>query len=75
MNSRLDVPTPGGCPIVHDALVSQLSTQEGREQARNWDQLRKEVGLGNTFHGLREGNFWEFAPSYKYVIGEENLFR
>ncbi|CAE6426037.1 unnamed protein product [Rhizoctonia solani] len=71
-NSRLDVPTLNGRLLTHDDVVAQISTPNGREQAKNWDQLRREIGLGNTFHGLREGEFWRFSPSYKYVIGEEN---
>lgn len=74
-NSRLDIPTLDGRSFTHDDVVAQISTPEGREQAKNWDQLRREISLGNTFHGLREGDFWEFSPSYKYVIGETNTFR
>lgn len=73
-NSRLDVPEVDNRPLSYDTLVAQLATQEGREQAKNWDELRRETSLGNVFHGLREGNFWEFPPSYKYVIGEQNTF-
>lgn len=64
-----------GRPLSHDALVAQLATRAGLEQAKDWDELRREANLGNIFHGLREGNFWEFLPSYKYVIGEQSIFR
>ncbi|CAE6434044.1 unnamed protein product [Rhizoctonia solani] len=73
-NSRLDVPMSNAHPLTHDDVVAQISTPEGRERVKNWDQLRREIGLGNTFHGLREGEFWEFPPSYKYVVGEVNTF-
>ncbi|KAH7340209.1 inositol polyphosphate phosphatase [Rhizoctonia solani] len=73
-NSRLDVPMSEGRSLTHDDVVARISTPEGREQAKNWDQLRREINLGNTFHGLREGEFWGFIPSYKYVIGEESTF-
>ncbi|KAF8682393.1 mitochondrial carrier family [Rhizoctonia solani] len=73
-NSRLDVPMSDNGPLTHDEVVAQISTPEGRERAKNWDQLRREISLGNTFHGLREGEFWEFPPSYKYAIGEVNTF-
>ncbi|CUA72220.1 Polyphosphatidylinositol phosphatase INP52 [Rhizoctonia solani] len=73
-NSRLDVPMSNGHLLTHDDVVAQTSTTEGRERAKNWDQLRREISLENTFHGLREGEFWGFPPSYKYVIGERNTF-
>ncbi|KAJ1310455.1 hypothetical protein OPQ81_007188 [Rhizoctonia solani] len=73
-NSRLDVPASNGHSLTHDDVVAQVSTPEGREQAKNWDQLRREINLGNTFHGLREGKFWGFPPSYKYIIGETDIF-
>ncbi|CAE7063375.1 unnamed protein product [Rhizoctonia solani] len=73
-NSRLDVPTSDSRSLTHDDVVAQISTPQGREQAKNWDQLRREIGLENTFHGLREGEFWEFLPSYKYVPEEGNTF-
>ncbi|CAE6367355.1 unnamed protein product [Rhizoctonia solani] len=73
-NSRLDVPMSDNGPLTHDEVVAQISTPEGRERAKNWDQLRREISLGNTFHGLREGEFWEFPPSYKYTIGEVDTF-
>jgi hypothetical protein len=74
-NSRLDLPMSDNGALTHDDVVTQISTPEGRGRAKNWDQLRREISLGNTFHGLREGEFWEFPPSYKYVIGEADTFR
>jgi hypothetical protein len=75
MNFRLDPPMLDGQPLSHDSLVNQLATPEGRDQARGWDQLQREMKAGNTLHGLREGEFWDFPPSYKYILGEEDTYR
>ncbi|KAG8738727.1 hypothetical protein FRC10_006562 [Ceratobasidium sp. 414] len=64
LNFRLDAPSVDGQAISHDTLVTQLATPEGRDQAREWDQLRREMKAGNVLHGLREGDFWDFPPSY-----------
>ncbi|KAG9090997.1 hypothetical protein FRC07_011961, partial [Ceratobasidium sp. 392] len=74
LNFRLDMPSVDGQTLSHESLVSQLATPEGRDQARGWDQLRREMKAGNVLHGLREGDFWDFPPSYKYILGEQHAY-
>ncbi|KAG8708451.1 hypothetical protein FRC08_018883 [Ceratobasidium sp. 394] len=74
LNFRLDAPSVDGQAISRDSLVGQLATPEGRDQAREWDQLRRELKAGNVLHGLREGDFWDFPPSYKYILGEKHAY-
>ncbi|KAG9074818.1 hypothetical protein FS749_013583 [Ceratobasidium sp. UAMH 11750] len=74
LNFRLDTPSVDGQAISHDSLVDQLATPEGRDQVREWDQLRREMKAGNVLHGLREGDFWDFPPSYKYILGETHAY-
>ncbi|QRW00766.1 endonuclease/exonuclease/phosphatase family protein [Ceratobasidium sp. AG-Ba] len=74
LNFRLDTPEVDGEMLSRDSLVACLATPEGRNKAKEWDQLRREMKLGNTLHGLREGEFWEFPPSYKYLLGEQHAY-
>ncbi len=43
-----------------------LSTDPGREQLKEYDQLYGEIRKGTTAQGLREGEFWRFKCTYKY---------
>ncbi|KAG8762664.1 hypothetical protein FRC12_008928 [Ceratobasidium sp. 428] len=74
LNFRLDAPAVDDQMFSRDTLVAQLITSEGRKQAREWDQLRREMKAGNVLHGLREGDFWDFPPSYKYISGEQHTY-
>ncbi|EJU05331.1 inositol polyphosphate phosphatase [Dacryopinax primogenitus] len=47
----------------------QLLTAGGREQLREVDQLWMSREAGRTLHGLQEGEFWRFRPTYKYIMG------
>ncbi|KZO97869.1 inositol polyphosphate phosphatase [Calocera viscosa TUFC12733] len=53
---------------------SQLLSQDGREQLREYDQLYMAKEAGRTLHGLQEGEFWRFRPTYKYVLGSEDQY-
>jgi len=72
MNFRMALPATH--PLAPSRDVSQLtkalSSQHARAELKEYDQLTNEQRLGNVFVGLREGSFWNFQPSYKYVVGE-----
>ncbi|KAI0318959.1 Endonuclease/exonuclease/phosphatase [Amylostereum chailletii] len=50
-------------------ISSTLSTQAGRDELKEYDQLFIERNKGTVFHGLREGDFWTFKCTYKYLMG------
>jgi len=62
LNFRLDLPEthPLRGPGNHDSLVSALDSESGREELKEYDQLRVEQKKGTVFVGLREGDFWKF---------------
>jgi hypothetical protein len=57
------------------AFARVLESYMEREKLREYDQLFTERKKGTTFIGLREGNFWNFKCSYKYVLGEVDEYR
>ncbi|KZT56412.1 skeletal muscle/kidney enriched inositol 5-phosphatase [Calocera cornea HHB12733] len=54
--------------------TSQLMSQDGREQLKEYDQLYMAKEAGRTLHGLHEGEFWKFRPTYKYILGSEDQY-
>ncbi|VDB82923.1 unnamed protein product [Peniophora sp. CBMAI 1063] len=66
LNFRVEAPPELQTPN----LLQQLVTKSGRELVAAHDQLRREHKAGNIFRGLREGEFWDFAPTYKCIIGD-----
>jgi hypothetical protein len=74
LNFRLDTP---GEPLPHDVFAVKLRTPEGREELAQWDELSREMKEGSSglCYGLREGPFWEFPCSYKYVPGTVDTLR
>ncbi|KAI0062298.1 inositol polyphosphate phosphatase [Artomyces pyxidatus] len=51
-------------------LYTTLSSQSGREELKEYDQLLQERRKGTIFQGFREGEFWQFKCSYKFAMGE-----
>ncbi|KAA1471206.1 DNase I-like protein [Dentipellis sp. KUC8613] len=56
------------------ALLAALSTEDGRKQLKEYDQLVVERENGSCFQLLREADFWRFQCSYKYKIGEVDRY-
>lgn len=50
---------------LEDNLARQLIRTHNWEAMQNFDQLRKELGVGGIFQGWDEGDI-HFAPTYKY---------
>lgn len=51
-----------------------LESQAAREDVKDHDQLLQEWRKGTTFVGLREGDFWNFKCSYKYLLGKVDIY-
>jgi hypothetical protein len=56
-------------------FANVLERYEDRENIKEYDQLIQERRRGNVFIGLREGKFWDFKCSYKYINGEVDRYR
>ena len=77
LNFRLSLPPTHAlaAPDQLSTLVHTLSTEEGRSSLKEFDQLVTERDLkGTIFHSFREGEFWRFKCSYKYKLGEVDLY-
>lgn len=77
LNFRLDIPQThalhGHKQITE--LASALDHSKFREEIKEYDQLLIEKRKGTVFQGLREGRFWDFKCTYKYIQGEVNRYR
>ncbi|KAG5647294.1 hypothetical protein DXG03_000831 [Asterophora parasitica] len=76
LNFRLDIP-----PLHPLALRSNgvdfaraLEDEKTREQLKEFDQLLVERRKGTVCQGLKEGEFWKFKCSYKYLLGEVDKY-
>ncbi|TFL07423.1 skeletal muscle/kidney enriched inositol 5-phosphatase [Pterulicium gracile] len=76
LNFRLDIPQThalhGHKQITE--LASALDHSKFREEIKEYDQLLIEKRKGTVFQGLREGRFWDFKCTYKYIQGEVNRY-
>jgi hypothetical protein len=52
-----------------------LDMEDNRELLKEFDQLYVEQRRGTCFTALREGEFWKFKCSYKYLLGEVDKYR
>jgi hypothetical protein len=52
------------------SFPSAVSISVSRDSLREYDQLINERRNGRVFIGLREGPFWTFKCTYKYVLGD-----
>ncbi|THH14853.1 hypothetical protein EW146_g5539 [Bondarzewia mesenterica] len=76
LNFRLSLPPFHALAGINqrDNLLSALSTNEGREELKEFDQLLIEHRKNTILQGLREGEFWRFQCSYKYNIGDVDRY-
>lgn len=77
LNFRLALPSSHALagPANRLNLESALSTLEGREELKEFDQLLVERRNNTVLQGMREGEFWQFKCSYKYDIGKVDHYR
>lgn len=66
LNFRVEAPADLAVPT----LLQQLVTKSSRATLATHDQLQREHKAGTIFRGLREGEFWDFEPTYKRIIGD-----
>lgn len=58
-----------------EEALSMLTDEKTREALKEYDQLINERRNGRVFVGLREGPFWTFKCTYKYVLGEVDKYK
>jgi hypothetical protein len=77
LNFRVALPEnhPMYSTLRSNETAQALESEDIREQLKEYDQLLNEKKKETTLHGLREGEFWKFKCSYKYVIGEVDTYR
>ncbi|KAF8921093.1 Endonuclease/exonuclease/phosphatase [Mucidula mucida] len=51
-----------------------IEPEATRESLKEFDQLLTERRKGTTFVSLREGDFWRFKCSYKYILGQTDSY-
>lgn len=66
LNFRVDPPSG----MTRDQFEAKIRTEHGREELQYFDQLSIARAAGKALTGLREGDFWKFQCTYKYVLGQ-----
>lgn len=76
LNFRLDIPSSHAFSAIMRSprFGESLSSEETREEVRHFDQLTIEKRKGTILIALREGEFWKFKCSYKYLLGEVDRY-
>ncbi|KAG8217853.1 Endonuclease/exonuclease/phosphatase [Butyriboletus roseoflavus] len=58
----------------NEEALTMLTDEITRESLKEYDQLINERRNGRVFISLREGPFWTFKCTYKYVLGEVDKY-
>jgi hypothetical protein len=74
LNFRVEIPASHPLSSL-DGIKQALDDENAREVLKEFDQLLVEHRKGTVFVGLREGEFWKFKCSYKYLHGEVDKYR
>jgi len=77
LNFRLAIPPthPYSGKSGRPALIESLRSDLEREKLKEFDELLTERRSGNVFVGLREGEFWQFKCTYKYMLKEVDKYK
>jgi len=78
LNFRLDIPHAHPLRAHSDFIArlnAYLSTEEGRLEMKEHDQLTIEQKKGTIFQGLSEGEFWRFKCTYKFKLHAVDQYR
>ena len=77
LNFRLSLPPSHPLfPLIgHQDFSDALQSETTRQELKEYDQLLVERRKRTVFVGLREGDFWKFKCSYKYLLGEVDKYR
>ncbi|KAG8929863.1 hypothetical protein FRC02_004989 [Tulasnella sp. 418] len=70
LNFRLRPPTHTETRLEGPDIAAMATTPEGRAEIAKLDELTLERQGGSVCHGLEEGDFWNFPPTYKYHLGD-----
>lgn len=71
LNFRLEPPKS----ISREGFEQRIRSDEGRESLVQYDQLCRVRNEGKALFSLREGDFWRFPCTYKYVHGEVDKYK
>ncbi|KDR81754.1 hypothetical protein GALMADRAFT_60237 [Galerina marginata CBS 339.88] len=76
LNFRLEIPKthPLSAKRLTQDFAHAIESEKTREELKEFDQLTLEKRKGTVFVGLREGDFWKFKCSYKYLLGEVDKY-
>src|SRR5258707_11134115 len=74
LNFRLDIPSSHPLSATKD-FAQAIESETTRKELKEFDQLTVEKRKGTVFAGLREGDFWKFKCSYKYHLGEVDMYK
>jgi hypothetical protein len=77
LNFRVAIPPshPLRTASCGEEALSMLTDETTRDTLKEYDQLINERRNGRVFVGLREGPFWTFKCTYKYVLGEIDKYK
>lgn len=77
LNFRVAIPPlhPFRTTLHREEAQSTLTDEKMRETLKEYDQLINERRNGRVFISLREGPFWTFKCTYKYVLGEVDRYK
>ena len=78
LNFRINIPPEHALATAQSPVdISHVLDSEAvREELKDEDQLLVERDQkGSAFVGFREGEFWKFKCSYKYLLGEVDQYR
>ncbi|RDB21468.1 Inositol polyphosphate 5-phosphatase OCRL-1 [Hypsizygus marmoreus] len=76
LNFRMDIPSSHSLSAFYKRLDAArvLDDEKTRAELKEFDQLVVEQRKGNVCTALREGEFWKFKCSYKYLLGEVDRY-
>ena len=77
LNFRVAIPPSHSlrATLRREETQSILTDEKTRETLKEFDQLVNERRKGSVFIGLREGPFWTFKCTYKYMLGEVDKYK
>jgi hypothetical protein len=74
LNFRITLPPIAQASSPRD-ILTMLKDDTSRERLKEFDQLLNQRKKGTAFIGLREGPFWTFKCTYKYILGEVDRYK
>lgn len=78
LNFRLDIPHSHPLRLHAEFIThlnAHLSTEEGRKELKEYDQLLVERRKNSIFQAMFEADFWRFKCTYKFEINTVDQYR